>query len=53
MIRLTARLLERRNLGVIGQLHSHAWGDFRAYFRFELAASAKVARLDTDEDARR
>jgi hypothetical protein len=33
-------------LEVIGHFHSDQWGDFRTYFRFRLAASGKIARLD-------
>jgi len=33
-------------LEVIGAFHSDRWGDFKTYFRFELAASGKIKRLD-------
>lgn len=33
-------------LDVTGHFHSEQWGDFRAYFRFQLAASGKIRRLD-------
>jgi hypothetical protein len=33
-------------LEVIGGFHSDEWGDFKTYFRFRLAASGKIARLD-------
>jgi len=33
-------------LSVVGRFHSDQWGDFRTYFRFRLAPSGKIARLD-------
>ena len=33
-------------LEVVGEFHSDEWGDFRSYFRFRLAPSGKIARLE-------
>jgi hypothetical protein len=35
-----------RGLDLTGDFHSDQWGDFRAYFRFQLSAAGKIARLD-------
>jgi hypothetical protein len=33
-------------LEVVGAFHSDQWGDFETYFRFRLAPSGKITRLD-------
>ena len=39
-------------LELIGAFHSDRWGDFKTYFRFELAASGKIIRIALDPRAR-
>lgn len=36
-------------LEVVGEFHSDQWGDFKTYFRFRLAPSGKIARLDVGQ----
>jgi hypothetical protein len=38
--------VENHGLDLTGEFHSDQWGDFRTYFRFQLAASGKIKRLD-------
>ena len=38
--------VEKNGLEVIGEFHSEQWGDFRAYFRFQLSPGGKIKRLD-------
>jgi hypothetical protein len=38
--------VDNHGLDLTGDFHSEQWGDFRAYFRFQLSAAGKVARLD-------
>jgi hypothetical protein len=38
--------VENNGLDLIGKFHSDQWGDFRTYFRFRLAPSGKIKRLD-------
>jgi hypothetical protein len=38
--------VENAGLDLIGGFHSDEWGDFRTYFRFQLAADGKIKRLD-------
>jgi hypothetical protein len=33
-------------LGLTGAFHSDQWGDFQAYFRFQLSHAGKISRLD-------
>jgi len=33
-------------LDLVGRFHSDRWGNFRAYFRFELSSGGKITRLD-------
>jgi ketosteroid isomerase-like protein len=33
-------------LEVRGEFHTEQWGDFRSYFRFQLAADGTIVRLD-------
>jgi len=36
-------------LYVVGDFHSERWGDFRTYFRFQVAPSGKISRLDVGQ----
>jgi hypothetical protein len=38
--------VDNQGLDVTGQFHTEQWGDFRAYFRFQLSAAGKIRRLD-------
>ena len=38
--------VENNGLDITGAFHSDRWGDFRTYFRFQLAAAGKIKRLD-------
>ena len=38
--------VDKDGLELTGAFHSEQWGDFRTYFRFQLAASGKIKRLD-------
>lgn len=38
--------IENDGLDLTGSFHSDAWGDFRTYFRFRLASTGKIKRLD-------
>jgi hypothetical protein len=38
--------VENDGLDLVGQFHSERWGDFRTYFKFHLAPSGKIKRLD-------
>ena len=38
--------VDQDGLELTGAFHSEQWGDFRTYFRFQLAASGKIKRLD-------
>jgi len=38
--------VDHDGLNVVGAFHSDQWGDFRTYFKFQLAASGKIKRLD-------
>jgi hypothetical protein len=38
--------VDNDGLDIVGPFHSDQWGDFRTYFRFHLAPSGKIARLD-------
>jgi hypothetical protein len=38
--------IDNHGLELTGDFHSEQWGDFRAYFRFQLSAAGKIARLD-------
>jgi hypothetical protein len=38
--------VDNDGLDIVGPFHSDQWGDFRTYFRFRLAPSGKIARLD-------
>jgi hypothetical protein len=38
--------VDNHGLDVTGQFHTQQWGDFRAYFRFQLSAAGKIRRLD-------
>lgn len=38
--------VENRGLDLTGSFHSEQWGNFRTYFRFHLAPSGKIRRLD-------
>lgn len=37
---------DEKGLRVEGQFHSDRWGDFCAYFRFQLAPDGKISRLE-------
>ena len=41
--------IDNHGLELTGNFHSEQWGDFRAYFRFQLSAVGKIARLDIGE----
>jgi hypothetical protein len=38
--------VETGGLDLVGAFHSDQWGEFRTYFRFQLAASGKIKRQD-------
>jgi len=38
--------VENNGLHLTGEFHSDQWGEFRTYFRFQLSAQGKIARLD-------
>jgi hypothetical protein len=38
--------VSNHGLDIVGRFHSDQWGDFRTYFRFQLAANGKITRLD-------
>jgi len=38
--------VENGGLDLIGAFHSDKWGNFRAYFRFQLSSTGKIKRLD-------
>lgn len=38
--------VENDGLDLTGAFHSEQWGDFQTYFRFQLARSGKISRLD-------
>ena len=38
--------VENDGLDLFGKFHSDKWGDFQTYFKFQLAASGKIERLD-------
>jgi hypothetical protein len=38
--------VENNGLDVTGHFHSEQWGDFRTYFKFQLASNGKIRRLD-------
>lgn len=38
--------VDNHGLDIVGHFHSEQWGDFRTYFRFQLSAGGKIARLD-------
>ncbi len=38
--------VDNHGLDLTGDFHSEQWGAFRAYFRFQLSATGKIARLD-------
>jgi hypothetical protein len=38
--------VDNQGLDVTGEFHTEQWGDFRAYFRFQLSAAGKIQRLD-------
>jgi hypothetical protein len=38
--------VDNQGLDVTGQFHTEQWGDFGAYFRFQLSAAGKIQRLD-------
>jgi hypothetical protein len=38
--------VENQGLDLMGQFHSDQWGDFRAYFRFQLSPAGRIKRLD-------
>jgi len=38
--------VENRGLDLMGGFHTERWGDFRTYFKFQLAPSGKIQRLD-------
>jgi hypothetical protein len=38
--------VENHGLEVIGAFHSDEWGDFLAFFRFQLSPGGRIARLD-------
>jgi hypothetical protein len=41
--------VENHGLDLSGHFHSERWGEFRAYFRFQLAPDGKIRRLDIGE----
>jgi hypothetical protein len=41
--------VENNGLDLVGAFHSEQWGDFRTYFRFQLAPSGKIKRLDVGQ----
>jgi hypothetical protein len=41
--------IDNDGLEVTGDFQTEQWGDFRSYFRFQLAADGKIARLDIGE----
>ena len=47
----TIEKVENDGLDLIGGFHSDQWGDFRTYFRFHLAPSGKIKRLDIGQAA--
>jgi hypothetical protein len=38
--------VENNGLDLTGAFRSDEWGDFRAYFRFQLSSAGKIKRLD-------
>jgi hypothetical protein len=38
--------VDNDGLDLVGEFHTEQWGDFRTYFKFRLAPSGKIARLD-------
>jgi hypothetical protein len=38
--------VENNGLDLIGAFRSDQWGDFQAYFRFQLSPAGKINRLD-------
>jgi hypothetical protein len=38
--------VDNQGLDVTGQFHTEQWGDFLAYFRFQLSAAGRISRLD-------
>jgi hypothetical protein len=38
--------IDNHGLDLTGHFHSDQWGDFRTYFRFQLATDGKIKRLD-------
>jgi len=38
--------VENDGLDLFGEFHSHQWGDFRTYFKFQVSAEEKIKRLD-------
>jgi hypothetical protein len=38
--------VENGGLDLVGAFHSDQWGNFRAYFKFQLSPSGKIKRLD-------
>jgi hypothetical protein len=38
--------VQNQGLDLTGGFQSETWGDFRAYFRFQLSANDKIKRLD-------
>jgi hypothetical protein len=41
--------VENDGLNLTGHFHSEQWGDFLTYFRFQLAPSGKITRLDVGQ----
>jgi hypothetical protein len=38
--------VKNNGLDLTGAFHLDGWGDFRAYFRFQLSSAGKIKRLD-------
>jgi hypothetical protein len=38
--------LDNHGLDLTGEFHTEQWGDFRAYFRFQLSEAGRIRRLD-------
>ena len=38
--------VENNGMDLFGKFHSDQWGDFRTYFKFRLASTGKIKRLD-------
>lgn len=42
--------VENKGLDVYGHFHSDQWGDFKAFFKFQLNKEGKINRLDIGQD---